>query len=406
MRTSFLVPLIFASVASAADWPAWRGLRGDGISDEADVPTRWSKTENVAWTAPIPGKGHSSPIVFGDRVFVTTCLEEEQRHVLVCLDRLTGRQLWEQSTPARLQEKIHRRNSHASSTPATDGKLVWVSFLDDTAMTLVAYDFDSGKEVWRVIPGKMLSKHGYCSSVIPFQKTIVINSDQDGDGYIVALDGASGKERWRTPRPNNTRSYCAPIIIEVKGKKQLVLSGSLSVAAYAPESGKPIWIVDGPTEQFVSSPVYVGGVVFMTYGFPKRGICGIDPTGEGNVTATHMVFNLERMSRGGYVPSPVVHGERAFVVNDEGIATCSNPRTGDEIWLERLGRSHNASPVTAGGNVYFIDDLGLCRVVRAGDKYEVVSQNDLADEVRASPAIARGQIFIRGSKQLYCIGKK
>ncbi len=404
-RSALFLSFALAQLGSAADWPCWRGARGDGVCDEPNVPLKWSKTENIAWTAAIPGKGHSSPIVFGDRVFVTTCLEAEDKHVLVCLDRRTGKMLWEQSAPSKLQDRIHKLNSHASSTPATDGRHVWVSFLDQSDMTIIGYDVRDGKQVWKTVPGKMLSRHGYCSSVVPYKDTIIINSDQDADGYIFALDGATGRERWRTDRPNRTRSYCAPIIIEVNGRKQLVLSGSLSVAAYDPDNGKLIWIIDGPTEQFVSSPIYLDDLVFMTYGFPKRGICAIDPRGEGNVTKTHLIFNLEQSSRGGYVPSPVAYGKLAFVVNDEGIGSCADPRTGREIWLERLGRHHSASPVIAGGNVYYLDDNGKCWVVKAQDKYELVGVNDLADETRGSPAISRGQIFIRGSKQLYCIGR-
>lgn len=395
---------VLGHTAVAADWPCWRGPHGDGTCDEPDVPLRWSKTENIAWTTPVPGKGHSSPIVFGDRVFVTTCIEQEQKHVALCFHRLTGALSWQQSAPSKLQPSIHKLNSHASSTPATDGKFVWVSFLDESDMTIVCYDVTDGKQVWKTVPGRMLSRHGYCSTIVPYRDTIIINGDQDGDGYIVALEAATGKERWRTARPNNTRSYCAPIVIDVKGAKQLVMSGSFCVAAYDPDSGKPIWIVDGPTEQFVSSPIYLDDVVFMTYGWPKRGLCAINPEGSGNITATNVMFNIDR--RGGYVPSPVAYGKWAFVVNDEGIGSCNDPRTGREIWLERLGRHHSASPVIAAGNAYFLDDQGMCWVVKAQDKYELVARNELGDETRGSPAISRGQIFIRGSKQLYCIGKK
>lgn len=400
---ALLLPQLI-SLALAEDWPCWRGPRGDGTSSETDVPLRWGRTENVAWTAAIPGKGHSSPIVAGGRVFVTTCMEPERKHVVLCLDRTNGTVLWEQSTPMKLQETIHKLNSHASSTPAADGRHVWVSFLDYPNVTIVCHDVVSGKEVWRTVPGKMLSRHGYCSTVIPYRDTIIINSDQDGDGYIVALEGATGRERWRTARPNHTRSYCAPVVIGVNGKKQLVLSGSHSVAAYDPDSGKLIWIVDGPTEQFVSSPIQVDGAVFMTYGWPKRGLCSIDPSGEGNVTATHILFNVS--GRGGYVPSPVAHGKLAFLVNDEGIGNCTNPRTGEEVWVQRLGRHHSASPVVAGGNLYFLDDQGKCWIVRATEKFELVGVNELADETRGSPAISNGQIFIRGSRTLYCIGKR
>lgn len=403
---SGILGLFLAVAAPGAEWPGWRGPRGDGSSEEAGVPVRWSGTENVAWRTPLPGKGHSSPIVFGDRVFVTTFLEDGTQHGLLCLDRVSGRVLWEQRAPMRPQEKINKLNSHASSTPATDGRFVWVSFLDHPDMTVIGYDCRDGRQVWKAAPGQLLSRHGYCSTVVPYRDMIILNGDQDAEAYLVALDQATGRERWRADRPNRTRSYCPPTVIEVQGRKQLVLSGSKGVTSYDPDTGKLNWIVDGPTEQFVSSLIHVDDVVFMTYGFPKRGICAIDPTGAGNVTQSHLVFNLERASRGGYVPSPVAHGRLAFVVTDEGMGSCADPRTGREIWLERLGRHHSASPVVAGGNVYFLDDDGKCWVVAARDKYELVAVNELGEAVRGSPAISRGQFFIRGSAHLYCIGKK
>jgi outer membrane protein assembly factor BamB len=405
-RSSLFLWLVCASAVAAADWPCWRGPHGDGSSNETGLPLRWSQTENIAWATSIPGKGHSSPIVFGDRVFVTTFLADEKQHSVLCLDRNTGTVLWERRMSVELPGRIHKLNSHASSTPATDGRFVWVSFLDYPNMTIVGYDVKDGKQVWKTVPGKLLSPHGYCSSVLPYKDMVILNGDQDAEAFIVALDKTTGKERWRADRPNRIRSYCAPIIIEVKGQKQLVLSGCKCVAAYDPDTGGLIWIVDGPTEQFVSSPIHLDGVVFMTYGFPKRGICAIDPTGAGNVTQTHVVFNLEHGRQGGYVPSPVGLGKLAFVVNDEGIATCTDPHSGEEIWLERLGRHHSASPVVAGDNVYFLDDVGTCRIVKAQDKYELVSVNELGEEARGSPAISGGQIFIRGDRRLFCIGKK
>ncbi len=406
LRWSGLALLLLPVAGRAGDWPRWRGPQGDGHSPETGVPLRWSRTENVAWSTPLPGKGHSSPIVWGDRVFITAALEPEQQHLLLCLDRITGRVLWERRRPAKLQRPIHRLNSHASSTPATNGRLVWVSFLDHPDMTIVAYDFHEGREMWAAVPGRLLSKHGYCSSVTPYGDLIILNGDQDAEAFLVALDQATGRERWRTDRPNRIRSYCAPLIVDIQGRPQLVLSGCLSVAAYDPGTGRPIWNLDGPTEQFVSSPVYVDGVVFLTYGFPKRGICAIDPTGAGNITSTHLLFNLERQSRGGYVPSPIAHGRLAYVVTDEGMASCTEPRTGRELWLERLGRHHSASPVAAAGHLYFLDDEGKCWVVRAGEKFERVAVNELGEATFGSPAIARGQIFLRGAQHLYCIGAR
>jgi outer membrane protein assembly factor BamB len=251
-----------------------------------------------------------------------------------------------------------------------------------------------------------------------YKDMIIFNGDQDppkakvfaeyknmpGEAYLVALDKATGAERWRTDRPNKTRSYCPPILIEAAGKKQLVLSGSLCVASYNPDNGKQIWIVQGPTEQFVSSLVYMNDVVFLTYGFPDLGIMGIRPDGEGDVTKTHVLYNDSR--GGGYVPSPIAHGKYFFLVNDKGFASCREGKSGELMWLERLGNHHSASPVAAGGYLYFTDDNGITYVLKPGPKFELVCKNELGEECYASPAISRGQIFIRTLGHLYCIGKE
>jgi outer membrane protein assembly factor BamB len=398
---SFSSLLLFTISAAAADWPGWRGRHGDGRSDETGIPVHWSKTENIAWKVPIPGKGHSSPIIWGDRVFVTSCIEEEQKRMLYCLDRKTGETKWEKLVLEAKLENKHNLNSLASSTPATDGKHVWVSFLDVDKALVVCYDVE-GKEVWRKEPGKFASKHGFCSPPVLYKDLVILNGDHDGDGYLVALDKTTGEEKWRTERPNKTRSYCPPLLIDAAGKRQLVLSGSKCVASYNPDTGEQIWIVDGPTEQFVASLVFTNDVLFLTYGFPKLGVMGITPDGEGNVTRTHVLYNIE--NGGGYVPSPIAQGDYCFVVRDEGVAACYEAKSGERQWNQRLGKHHSASPVSAEGRLYFLDDEGRTRVLKAGPKFEVLAKNDLNEECYASPAISQGQLFIRGLHNLYCIG--
>jgi hypothetical protein len=407
--------LVVGVAVQAEEWPGWRGPRGDGISSETNVPLRWSATENVAWKVPIPGKGHSSPVIWGDRIFITTCLEADGKRMLLCLDRRNGKLLWEREVLTSKLEPKHKLNSFASSTPVTDGKHVWVTFLQMPDMQIACYDFD-GKLIWKKSPGKFFSQHGYCSSPVLYKDMIIFNGDQDpprakvfteyknlpGEAYLVALDKTTGEQRWRTDRPNRTRSYCPPVIIDAAGKKQLVLSGSLCVASYDPDTGKQLWIVDGPTEQFVSSLVYANDVLFLTYGFPKLGIMGIRPDGSGNVTRTHVLYNDAK--GGGYVPSPVAAGPWFFLVNDQGFASCREAKTGKLMWIERLGNHHSASPVSAGGHLYFPDDDGVTWVLKPSDKFELVCKNDLGEETYASPAISRGQIFIRTVGHLYCIG--
>jgi hypothetical protein len=397
-----LTLLTFAPGARAEDWPQWRGPRLDGTVTETGIPLTWSQTENIAWKTPLPGKGHSSPAIFGDRIFVTSALEDEGKQLLLCLDRKSGKVLWTVEQPFKKQKLIHKLNSHASSTPATDGKLVWIAFHDEPAFVCCCYDYD-GKLVWKKSPGEFHSKHGFCSSPILYKDTVILNGDQDHrSAYLVALHKTTGAEKWRAGRPG-IRSYCPPVIFDVHGKDQLVFAGSNCTAAYDPNTGKQIWIIDGPTEQFVASLVYKNDVMFMTYGFPKRGIMGINPDGTGNITRTNVLYN-DSPGSGGYVPSPIAHGEHFFNVSDEGIGTCREGKTGKLLWRERLGRHHSASPIAAGDHLYFPDDDGITWVLKAGPKFEVAHKNPIGEEVYASLAVSRGQIFLRGLKTLYCIG--
>ncbi len=428
-RLPWLVLVLLTPVASAEEWPGWRGPRLDGTSTETDVPIRWSPTENVAWKTPIPGVGHSSPVVWGDRVFVTTCLLKEQQRVLLCLDRRDGKVLWQRVVVTSPLEPKHRLNSYASSTPATDGKHVWTAFLRLRPKTsadgpptrpreaspikgalvpemVVTCYTTRGEKVWEKVPGRFYARHGFCSPPILYKDTLILNGDQDAEGWLVALDRRTGAERWRTIRPNRTRSYCAPLLIDAAGKKQLVLSGSLTVASYDPDTGKQHWIIDGPTEQYVASPVYAQGVIFLTAGFPDFHNMGILPDGSGNVTTTHVLWHEKKVParKASYVPSPIAHGAYFFVVSDLGWMRCFEARTGKEQWMEKLGEHHSASPVSANGLLYVTADDGTTFVLRAGSRYELVSRNELGEECYSSPALSRGQLFLRGLRHLYCIG--
>jgi len=392
-----------ATQAASVDWPAWRGPHGDGRSDEANLPTRWSATENVHWKMPIPGKGHSSPIVWGDRVFLTTAIETDQKRMLLCLNRLSGDVIWGREVLRGPLEHRHERNSYASATPATDGKHVWASFLQQPSIQLVCYDVD-GNEIWRKSPGSFESVHGFCSSPVVCDELVILNCDQDAKAWIVAYDKATGEERWRTDRPNRIRSYCTPLAIDVEGTRQLVMSGSRSVVAYAPQTGTAIWNIDGPTDQMVASLVYDDGVLFVTGGFPELHMLGIDPRGHGNVTSTNVMWRTHKGVS--YVPSPVPHDGHFFVVSDNGIASCLEAKSGQLKWKQRLGRRHSASALVGGGHVYFLDDDGQTFVVAASPEFKLVAQNPLDEECFASPAASRGQLFIRTAGHLYCIGKE
>lgn len=391
--------------APAEDWPGWRGTRGDGTSLEQNIPIRWDgpSGRNIAWKTELPGWGHASPIAWQDRIFLVSCREQAQERILVAIDRKSGKLLWDRVVVKSPLERKHTLNSYASSTPATDGQLVYVSFLDRTQMLVAAYDFD-GNQRWLVRPGEFHSVHGYCSSVVLFEDLAIVNGDHDGDAYLVALDRHTGKTVWKTPRENRTRSYCVPIIRQFDGRTQMILSGSKCVASYDPRNGSRHWIIDGPTEQFVASLVDNGKLVFMTAGFPEHHILAIRPDGRGNVTDTHVVWRTEKGCS--YVPSPIAGGEGRFflVVSDEGLASCFEARTGKRHWMERIGPHYSTSAVSAGGLVYFLADDGVTTVIRPGTMFQVVARNPLGEPCRASPAISQGQIYLRGQKHLFCLG--
>ena len=387
----------------AENWPQWRGLRMDGTSLDHGFPETVSQ-ETATWRIELPGAGHASPIVWGDRVFTVAAIAETEQRVLLCLDRSSGKILWQEDVLKSALEGKHRLNSHASSTPATDGEHIFTAFLDQSEVVISAHDF-TGKKVWQVRPGTFASKHGFCSSPILFEDKVIVNCDHDGPGYIVALARTDGRELWRINRPNQTRSYCVPIIREMAGRTQMVLSGTKCVASYDPRDGRQLWIIDGPTEQFVASLVYdeKSGLLLMSGGFPEHHILAIKPDGQGNVTDTHIQW---RTNKGvAYVPSPICESGWFLIVSDSGIAHCFDAAKGAIAWGERM-KEHHASLVSAEGKVWFMNDFGTMRVIKPGASYNLLGESELEEKIFASPALSEGQIFIRGEKTLLCLGQR
>ncbi len=404
IRRSFhaLAALMVVSAARAENWPSWRGPRQDGSSLETNVPVTWSANSHVAWKTTLPGAGHASPIVWNDAVFVVAAIEDTQERHLIRLDRAKGGIAWDVPVVRAGPEGKHDLNSRASSTPATDGSSIFTAFLAEKEMVVSAHDF-SGKQVWQVRPGTFSSRHGFSSSPVVFEDLVLVNGDHDGDSYILALDRASGKTRWKTPRENHTRSYCVPFIRDIAGRTQMILSGDKQVASYDPRTGKRHWVIQGPTEQFVASLVYNpdARLLFLTGGFPELHLMGIRPDGTGDVTSTHVAW---RANKGvSYVPSPISFGPYFLVASDGGMASCYRAVDGKLLWQERLGPGEHASLVSAGGLVYFLGDDGVTTVVRPGDTFDKVARNELGEHCFASPAISNGRMFIRGDQHLFCL---
>jgi hypothetical protein len=395
--------LVLAGATTAENWPCWRGPRLDGTSLETNLPGRWTLASNLVWKTPVPGSGHASPIVWEDRVFTVSALPETQERLLLCFDRRAGHLLWQRTVVKAPLEPKHDLNSYASSTPATDGQRVYVSFLDGKEMLAAAYDFE-GRPQWLVRPGPFASPHGYCSSPVLHADKVILNGDHDGDSYLVALSRANGRVLWKTPRQNRTRSYCTPFIRELAGRAQMILSGDKSVASYDPNDGALHWIIDGPTEQFVASVVYNerAGLLFVTGGYPDHHILAVKPDGRGNITGTDKI--VWRTTRGvAYVPSPLAIEDYFLVVSDAGVMHCFEAATGKVLWAERLG-SHHASLVSAGGLVYSLNDAGLMSVIRPGPEFARLARNELNEPTFASPAVSQGCFFLRSRRHLFCIG--
>jgi outer membrane protein assembly factor BamB len=424
MRMGLTCGLLMLAVSTlqAENWPGWRGPRGDGTSRETKLPTSWNgKTgENIHWKVEIPGGGHSSPVVWEDRIFLATCLPESEERMLLCLDRKTGETLWRKMVVKSKLETKHNLNSHASSTPATDGKIVVVAFLKIDGHTVpapnvgaprpitpgdvivAAYDLE-GKPKWEANLGPFISAHGFCSNPVLFEDLVIVNGDHDGESYLFALDRETGNIRWKDKRDHGIRSYATPIIRNLDGRLQMVLSGSESVISYDPRTGKRHWTMDGPTEQFVASMVDDGKRFFVTAGFPDHHILAINPDGSGNITESHIAWRTTRGAA--YVPSPVVSGKYLVVVADNGIASCFDSATGETQWMTRVGPRFSASLVAADNLVYLTSDPGVTTVIKPGAEVEKIAENELGEIISTSPAISQGQIFLRGQDHLFCIGK-
>lgn len=394
----------FAATAQAEAWPGWRGPRGDGTSIEKNIPTKWDPADAI-WKTELPGKGHASPIVWGDRVLTVTGLPATKERVLLCLDRNTGRILWQQTVVQGPLEKLHKENSYASGTPATDGKQVYVTFRVGDDIVVAAHDFADGEQLWLVRPGTHSGGWGFSNEPVLYKDKVIVDGDSKGKSFLIALDRNNGETLWRIDRVNKGISYSAPLIRKLAGRMQLIQCGDRCVTSFDPDTGEQIWTVDGPSEEFVATPVYSekAGLLFISSSWPKRFIYAIRPNGTGNVTKTHIVWQDTKGAP--YVPSMIVADDFLLSVNRSGVAFCYEAATGKVLWQEKLGR-HHASPVLVEGLVFLINDDGTVNVIKPGAEFQRVAKYELGESCYGSPAISDGQVFLRGFKHLFCFGKK
>jgi outer membrane protein assembly factor BamB len=391
------------SVTQAQNWPCWRGPNGDGTSIETNLPTRWDSITNVVWKIPVPGTGYSSPIVWKDKLFMVTALPETQEKVLLCYNIKNGDLLWQKTVLKTRFENKHDNNSYASGTPATDGIRVYVSFLDGQDVVVAAYDF-SGKQIWLQRPGTFFSPHGYSCSPVIYEDKVIINGDSQGDSFVAAMSRATGKIIWKVSHDKPAHSFSTPIFRKMAGKMQMIFCGNKEIASYNPDDGSKYWYVNGPSEDFCSSPVYneKSGLLLVSSAWPIRNLVAIRPDGQGDVTKSHVVWQ----SRTGayYVPSPVCTDNYLFTTMTTGQVHCIEAATGKILWVEDMGMQYS-SPVLANGLVYMPNDEGVITVIKPGPKFEYVAKNSIGERMYASPAISNGKIYLRGYQHLFCISK-
>jgi outer membrane protein assembly factor BamB len=389
-----------------SDWISWRGPAGNGIAPDQPIPTTWSKDQHVVWQAKVPGRGHGSPVVFGEQVFLATADNAKQQQSVVAFSRANGDLQWqtlvsEGGFPGSSQ--MHGKSSHANTTLACDGRQLYGAFLAHDKVTTFALDL-SGNEIWKQVISTFNSKFGYAPSPTLYKSTVIFAADNRGGGCVAALDRASGKIAWRKSR-RAVATYSSPIVATVAGRDQLLISGGNALVSYDPNTGKEIWSCPGVAEATCGTVVWNDRHVFATGGYPEsETICVLADGSSKKVWST---------SFKAYEPSMVVYDGYLYTVTDKGIAYCVKTATGEEKWKKRLGGSFSASPVICNGLIYVCNDRGKTYVIQASPTAcNVVAENQLGTDAYASPAISKDQIFLRvgegnssGRQELlFCLG--
>jgi outer membrane protein assembly factor BamB len=395
------VQMVAVEGEGAKYWPVWRGPSRQGLA-AGTYPDSWSATENVLWKKAVPGRGNSSPIVWGNTIFLTTAHDGGRRLSLIAFRRSDGAQLWESFAPEGRTGYVHQKNGHASATASTDGTLVYVSF---GSRGLAAFDF-AGKLVWHQDVGEIDNYHGPAGSPLLYRNRIILYQDFDSGSFIAAFDSKTGKQLWRTPRRARV-GWGTPVAVRVGSRDEIIVSSQGSVTAYDPESGRELWVCDGNSFEVIPTPVVSHGLVFASSGRVGPTLA-IRPGGTGNVTRTHLAWVSPKGSP--FVPSPIVYGDQLYTVNDmASIVTAFDAATGKVLWQGRLGvaqrEGFSASPVAVDGKVFFTNDQGETFVLRAGPSFELLRTNRIGETTLASPALVDGRWYIRTDRSLFAIGK-
>jgi outer membrane protein assembly factor BamB len=394
------VRMIEVTGEGAKYWPRWRGPSGQGEVPAGQYVDRWSATENVRWKVAVPGRGNSSPIVWGDRIFLTSARDGGARLSMLAFSRQDGRLLWQTDVPADGVERVHQKNGHASATAATDGQLIYASF---GRHGLAAFDFN-GKLVWHHPIGPIDNYHGPAGSPVLYKDRLFLYQDQNSSAFVAAFDKKTGKTIWRTAR-TATVGWGTAAMITTGTRDELVINGQQRVAAYDPATGRELWTVRGMTFEVIPTPIVGHGLVFTSSGRAGPTLA-IRPGGSGDVTATHLAWSTPKGSP--FVPSGIIVGDLLYLINDmQSILTVYEAATGTLVYQGRLGvamrEGFSASPVHVNGKLFLTNDDGQTFVVQAGREFKLLHVNEHGERTLASPALVDGTWYWRTDGHLLAI---
>ncbi|QVL32151.1 PQQ-binding-like beta-propeller repeat protein [Telmatocola sphagniphila] len=400
----------FGLTVSASDWPRFRGPNGTGTVADKDVPITWSATQGVKWKLDLPGNGNSSPIVSRGKLFLQAASEDQSKRYLICIDASKGTIDWQKEYKGG-RVAIHKLNSPASSTPAADGEKVYAVFWDGKNLYLTAWSY-GGEMVWEHDLGEFRSDHGAGLSPIVVGDQVIINNDQQDFAEIQAFSAKTGSPTWKKARQAYRACYSTPFVIQKpKGPSELIVTSTAGLTSYNPDTGAVnwnwMWKFDKKGLRTVGSAIAQNGIIIAASGDGggDRHMIALKEGASGTVPDSSVLWQKKKGTP--YVPTVIGDGKYIYwVLDKEGTLVCANPKTGAEVWSERLGGGAvTASPVIADGKLYIVTEKGTTYVVKTGDKYDLLSKNTLNETVYATPAIADGHLFIRGMKSLYCLGK-
>jgi len=405
MKSSLSTAIFLSCLLSvtAQEWTRFRGPNGTGISDAKTIPMQWTDRD-FNWKIKLPGGGHSSPVLWGDQIFVNCADQEKSEFVNVCLSAKDGKILWERRYPLGVYH-IHKFNSLATGTCSVDEDRVYFVHQDGNDCFLVALTHD-GEPAWEFALGNFKSQHGSGHSPIVYGDMVVLSYDQSQPGRIVAVDRKTGELKWEIPRSGGMADYSAPCVFEQRGQSPRLLfnTGEDGITAVDPTNGEIVWRTEPVLRlRSVSSPVFADGLTFATCGSGGGGnyVVAIEPPASGHGKAT---VKYEVKKSAPYVPAPLAYGDLVFLWSDGGIVTCIDAKTGEEHWRERVGGNFFSSPVCIDGKLYNTSRDGHVTVLRAGDRFEKLGGSDFNELIHATPAVSGGKIFYRTFDHLISIG--